>query len=413
MERVVRIAIVFLSVCAVWSPANAQDAERPPHPANAYPLRTSAFTVHSEPEWSLDVRVDPATTRVSIAGAALLRNGIVVAERLTARLLVYSIDRRLIRAIPLKSELRGTIRIDRLQRVNGDTLAVLADKAGWMLNARDTVLGTISFAGYQPPPSPRLSLMLGILSDGSSLWGVTDLARQRNPPAKRFVDSLDLVLQSPAGELRSLAQLPAMMLGTDSAGRSTQMWFYPHLAFEATREHFYYGFGDEYRMTRLNPITGEKKSWRRAWVPRKVTKSDIDEFIDGWSVIWNRGADSVSVKSEMRNAPYAEHVPAFSQFLVSTAGELWARSPNLIDAQADGELNRVPLRPSTWSVFDTEGQWLTDVSLPAGFKPTDIGPDYILGVQFGMANGRLKPREQIVALYKYARSSVGSAPNTR
>src|SRR5687767_11380806 len=125
-QLMVRFAMVFLATFVVWTPANAQDADRLPRATNAYPLRTSGFTVHAEPEWSLDLRGDTSTARVSIAGAALLRNGIVVAERLTPRLLVYSTDRRLVRAVPLKSGLTGTFRIDRLQRVDGDTLAVIA-----------------------------------------------------------------------------------------------------------------------------------------------------------------------------------------------------------------------------------------------------------------------------------------------
>jgi hypothetical protein len=404
MKRpILRFATVFFGIFAVWSSSDAQDAERLPGAKNAYPLRMSGFTVRPRPEWSLDLRGDLPAERLNIVGAALLRNGIVVAEGIAPRLLVYSADRRLVRAVPLKSASRNTVRIDHIQRVNGDTLAIIGDRAGWILNAHDTVAATFSFADYRPPPSRRMSIMLAVLSDGSSLWGVLDLARQGNPPAKRFTDSLDLFLQSPTRELRSIAQVPAMMLGTDSAGSARQMWFYPHFASGATQENFYYGFGGDYLITRLNPITGEEKSWRRAWTPRKVTKADIDEFIDGWSVSWNKGADSVAVKAAMRNAPFAEWVPAFSQFVVSTAGELWVRNANLIDAQGAGELNQVPLRASTWSVFDPEGQWLTDVTLPAGFQPTDIGSDYILGVQYGMANGLLKGREQSVVLYRYSR----------
>lgn len=194
-----------------------------------------------------------------------------------------------------------------------------------------------------------------------------------------------------------------MMLGTDSAGRATQMWFYPHFTSAASREVFYYGFGDDYLITQVNLLTGVKSSWRRAWAPRKVTREDIDQFIDGWSVTWNKGPDSSAVKAAMRNHPFAEFVPAFSQFLVSSAGEVWVRNANLIDARMAGELNQVPLSASTWSVFDIEGQWLTDVSLPAGFKPTDIGSDYILGVQVGIANGALNTRERSIVLYKYAR----------
>lgn len=393
-----------LATLTVWSSADAQNPGSRVGTDNSQPRLESGFRVGSKPEWSLDLRADLPVGRLNIVGAAKLRNGIVVAEGTTARLLLYSPDRRLVRVVQLKSTTSRTTGILGLQRVNGDTVAVLAIREGWVMNAGDTLVSSISFESNQPARG-RISTLFAVLPEGSSLWGVLDLARQSHPPAKRFTDSVDLILQSPTREMRTIRRLPAMMLGTDLAGKSTQMWFYPHLVYTATQESFYYGFGVDYLITRLNPLTGEEKSWTRRWTPRKVTRADIDEFIDGWSINWNRGSDSIAVKLAMRNHPYAESVPAFSRFLVSTAHELWVRTPNLIDAQAAGELYDVPLRSSTWSVFDKEGRWLTDVTLPLGFQPTDVGSDYILGVQFGVKDGTLAGRDRSLVLYKYSRLS--------
>jgi hypothetical protein len=392
-----------LATFTVWSSGDAQDPGSRVGTKNSKPLLRSGFRVASTPEWSLDLRADLPAGPLNIVGAARLRNGIVVVEGITGRLLFYSPDRRLVRVVPLKSTTSSTAGIFGLQRVNGDTLAVLAYREGWVMKAGDTAVSALAFAESNPPPRARISTLFAVLPDGSSLWGVLDLASQGRPPAKRFTDSVDLVLQSPTREMRTIRRVPALMLGTDSAGKSMQMWFYPHLVWGATQESVYYGFGVDYLITRLNPLTGKEESWRRAWKPRKVTRANIEEFIDGWSINWNRGADSIAVKAAMRNDPFAESVPAFSQFLVSTAQELWVRTPNLIDAQVAGELNQVPLRSSTWSVFDKEGRWLTDVSLPPGFQPTDIDSDCILGVQFGIKNGTLVGRDRSLVLYKYSR----------
>jgi hypothetical protein len=406
MKRLIlAVAMVCLATFTVWSSADAQNPGSRVGTKNSQPLLRSGFRVGSNPEWSVDLRAGLPAGPLNIVGAASLRNGIVVAEGITPRLIIYSPDLRLVRVVPLKSATARTARVLGLQRVNGDTLAILADREGWVMSAGDTLVSSLSFAESNQPWRGRVSTLLAVLPDGSSLWGVLDLARQSHPPAKRFTDSVDLILQSSTRAMRRIRRVPALMLGTDSAGKSTQMWFYPHLVWGAAQESFYYGFGADYLITRLNPLTGKEESWRRAWTPRKVTRANIDEFIDGWSINWNRGADSIAVKAAMRNAPFAESVPAFSQFLVSTTQELWVRTPNLIDAQAAGELNQVPLRSSTWSVFDKEGRWLTDVSLPPGFQPTDIGSDYILGVQFGMENGTLAGRERSLILYKYSRFS--------
>jgi hypothetical protein len=404
MKRLILAVATLLTAFAVWSPADAQNPAPNVGARNSQPLLRSAFRVGPKPEWALDLRADLPTGPVNIVGAARLTNGIVVAEGITPRLFFYSTDLRLVRVVALKSATGTTARIHGLQRVNGVTLAVMADREGWIIDTRDTLVSSFSFAESKQASRGRISTLLAVFPDGSSLWGVLGLARQSHPPAKRFTDSVDLILQTSTREMRSVRRVPAMMLGTDPAGELRLVWFYPHLVWAATQGRFYYGFGDDYLITALNPLTGEEKTWRRAWTPQKVTRANIDEFIDGWSINWNRGADSIAVKAAMRNHPFAEWVPAFSQFLVSTAHELWIRTPNLIDAQAAGELNQVPLRSSEWSVFDKEGRWLTDVSFPPGFQPTDIGSDYILGVQFGTKNGTLGRHERKLILYKYSRS---------
>lgn len=406
MKRLIlAVAMACLATFTVWSSGDAQSPSSRVGTNNSQPLLESGFRVSPKPEWSLDLRADLPAGPLNIVGAARLRNGIVVAEGITGRLFLYSPDRRLVRVVQLKSATSRTTGIVGLQRVNGDTVAVLAIGEGWVMNAGDTLVSSISFAESNQPPRGRISMLFAVLPGRSSLWGVLDLAKQAHPPAQRFTDSVDVILQTSTGEMRSIRRVPALMVGTDSAGISTQMWFSPYLVHAATHESFYYGFGVNYLITRLNPLTGEEKSWRRAWTPRKVRRADIDEFIDGWSIHWNKGADSIAVKGAMRNHPYAESVPAFSRFLVSTAQELWVRTPNLIDAQVAGELNQVPLRSSTWSVFDKEGRWVTDVSLPPGFQPTDIGSDYILGVQFGIKDGTLAGRNRSLILYKYSRLS--------
>jgi hypothetical protein len=364
----------------------------------------SGFRVNSRPEWSIDLRATLPTGALNIVGAVKSTNGIVVAEGIGQRLAFYSTDLQLARVATLKSATRRTPRISGLQRVSGDTLAVVGDREGWIINGSDTLIANFSFAEPNQR-SGRINTLLAVLRDGSSLWSVLDLSRQLRPSARRFTDSIDLIRQSSTRELKRISRLPALMLGTDSAGNPTQMWFYPHLVWAATQDRFYYGFGSDYLITLLDPVTGEQKSWRRTWTPRKVTQANIDEFIDGWSSNWNKGPDSLAVKAAMHNSPFAEFVPAFSQFLVSSAHELWVRTPDLIDAQGAGELNQVPLRSSTWSVFDKDGQWLANVSLPGGFQPTDVGSDYVLGVQFDVNNGKLSGRERHLILYRYSRLS--------
>lgn len=68
-------------------------------------------------------------------------------------------------------------------------------------------------------------------------------------------------------------------------------------------------------------------------------------------------------------ADLPEHVPVISSILGDKGGRLWVEAATWT---ADA--------PSLWSVFDSVGQWLTDVTLPRGGRVFEIGEDYILGV---------------------------------
>jgi hypothetical protein len=56
------------------------------------------------------------------------------------------------------------------------------------------------------------------------------------------------------------------------------------------------------------------------------------------------------------------------------------REAKVADAGADGQYTSPPLVTSTWNVFDAEGRWTMNVTMPARFSPMEIGSDYVLGI---------------------------------
>jgi hypothetical protein len=90
----------------------------------------------------------------------------------------------------------------------------------------------------------------------------------------------------------------------------------------------------------------------------------------------------------MREVPYAFELPAFASCLVARDGNLWVREAHLDDPITAGPLNDDPLVASKWSVFNPAGRWMSDVTMPAGFQPTDIGTDYVAG-RFRRGPGRM------------------------
>jgi hypothetical protein len=65
-----------------------------------------------------------------------------------------------------------------------------------------------------------------------------------------------------------------------------------------------------------------------------------------------------------------EHLPAFERLLVDDGGNLWVQHTSWPGASVQAE----------WDVFDGEGKMLGTVRMPAGFRATHVGADFVLGV---------------------------------
>jgi hypothetical protein len=72
----------------------------------------------------------------------------------------------------------------------------------------------------------------------------------------------------------------------------------------------------------------------------------------------------------MAELPWAETVPAFSTLATDSEGNLWVGAYEVSQSFA----------PTQWMVFNDEGEWVTEVVVPARFRLLDIGSDYLLGV---------------------------------
>ncbi|HUF51318.1 MAG TPA: 6-bladed beta-propeller [Longimicrobiales bacterium] len=80
-----------------------------------------------------------------------------------------------------------------------------------------------------------------------------------------------------------------------------------------------------------------------------------------------------SIQRLFREVPQPELLPAFSAMLVDAEDNLWVAS--WVSAFAP------PQRaPAEWYVFAADGHLLGRVDMPAGFRPLDVGTDYVLGV---------------------------------
>lgn len=74
-------------------------------------------------------------------------------------------------------------------------------------------------------------------------------------------------------------------------------------------------------------------------------------------------------EAQWEKMPRPKELPAFDAVAVDADGNLWVMEPRVL-----------PADPGSADLFDPAGKLLGKVAIPAGFSPSEIGSDYLLGV---------------------------------
>lgn len=370
------------------------------HPLHAQSSRDSAGVLiveNARPAWSDGERLSlAAKPRLMIGNAAdssysfrqvrgvmLLTDGrIAVADGASLQLRLFSSQGRFLSASAGKGNGPGQIlNMHSVRRLDGDTIAINSSLARASLySSTGQFVRTMGFSPRVVPPA-RPFLLVALLHSG--LGVVTPLPDVApHPIGARWTESLSLKLVTDSSSApRELGTVPYIEMEQVSSG-PTQIWLSSVGVFAASGDRFYAGFGDRYQI-RVYASDGKLQSIiQRAWTPTAITADDWERWVVEWSKLWVRttGAERERDIQKVRESPWAEANPAFSQFIVDRSGRLWVREAHWQDAIAAGSLDDLPAVPSVWSVFDSRGRWLGDVSMPTGFLPFEIGRDYVTGI---------------------------------
>ena len=334
--------------------------------------------------------------RVRPVGALSLNGGrTAVLDGNAPRVLYFGREGALEHTTELQAAGSGPrIRPQKLVRVAGDTIGVLAGRRAYVLGERGAILRSFDAAELRAPGMPRLRVVLALLSSGRTVLGVVEVQQQPSPGLTRWTDSMRVVVvDSTLTVANELGRWPTVYLEARD-GQPRQVWFAPHGVFGSRDTVIYYGFGSDYRIDAYAAAGRLLVSFTRPWTRVQVTPADIDAYIEGWGRNWLKGsaAEVERQKREMHGDPFFPYVPAFSELIVAANGELWVRTPNLTDAQSEGELHSVPLVPSHWSIFDPEGRWTGEATLPAFSHPRDVRDGFVLTSEAGPYAGRVLRR---------------------
>lgn len=154
---------------------------------------------------------------------------------------------------------------------------------------------------------------------------------------------------------------------------SSDAYFYGASAKQATADStLWHGLGDRFELQEI-ALDGVVRTMIRLDRPlRPVTEADLalakERFRDA-----NRRPDvdiSAFIEARLENAGHPEFFPAHFEIHVDPEGHLWVQ-----DYQPFGlTIERV------WTIFDPEGRYLGDLTLPGNFQVHHIDDRYIVGV---------------------------------
>jgi hypothetical protein len=278
---------------------------------------------------------------------------------------------------------RRQVRI--VQQARRDTIVVGTAMAGLALYADDgTPIASLQEpASTSPGIAGRMALMEVVGGDtriATFLSALGPNARSR-PVGARWTQPIPLHIVTRSNMVTPAFDSIPLVEWEQTTSNPTPPWLSPIAVFASSRDRLHAGFGDRYVIKSYGKDGRLARVVHRAWTPTPITSADWEQWLIEWSKLWikSTGAARDKEMNELRESPYAETLPAFSQFLVDHADRLWVREARWQDAIAAGSLTDTPAVESRWSVFDRTGEWLHDVSMPAGFQPFDIGADFVAG----------------------------------
>lgn len=348
-----------------------------------------------KPQLIIGNTTDSAYRFSQIRGVIRLNDGrIAVADGGSRQLRIFDARGQFVSASGGRGREPGQLQnMGLIVRLDGDTIAIDAGQSLALFSSTGQFVRSMTLprspdagaAGGRAGAGPPWLQLLAVTSKGSAL---ATAFQELNPAPRsvgsRWTESMALRLVARSGDsARKIGSFPALVFQQTPSGLGA-VWLSPVGTFAAGADRFYAGFGDRYQI-HVYADDGKLTSIiRRQWTPTPITDDDWEQWVVEWSKLWVKttGAERERAIQKVRDEPWAESNPAFSQFIVDRDGRLWVRTAHWQDAIAAGSLSDYPAVPSTWSVFDVSGRWLGDVDMPKDFKAFDIGPNYVAGVQF-------------------------------
>jgi len=133
----------------------------------------------------------------------------------------------------------------------------------------------------------------------------------------------------------------------------------------------YVGTADSFAIQIVNP-DGGRRSFGRDYPIIPMTNRMREQWVETYIRRWPAERRPALRKGLLDSDAFPSSLPAYSGFQLDHLGFVWV-SP--YDVPGRRVMDRID-----WDVFDPDGVFVASVTIPRDFRPTEIGVDYLLGV---------------------------------
>lgn len=337
---------------------------------------SESWRLDSMPDLDIGDDTDPHSLFSSIASVLTLSRGrIVVADAEAGELRIFDSTGAWKQTLGRRGEGPGEFADIRLVAADQwDTLRVVDENLGriTIFHPDTGLVRTV----LQPPGLPWAEAPIAWLDSGRWLYEGERGPSTPSPPGIWRDTSLVIItsaaMDAVIDTVGTFAGTERLILEADFQGRTLSMMaplpFGLDGSIVSDGERIAVATGEEWRVDVLDQTGIEVMSIRRP-VPRERAGAEAaDSVIQRYLQVTGEQLRPV-LEAGLRDYPARELRPAYGKAYFATDGKLWVTA-----YQYRSEL------PRAASIFDRDGVWQGDVTIPGNLVIHEIGADYVLGV---------------------------------
>ncbi len=353
------------------------------HVTISAPEDTVAWQVTAEPVLRIGTEGGDAAYQFhDIRGAVRLPDGaIVVADGSSRELRLFDCAGRFLASAGRRGGGPGEFEsIGLLGRTNADTLLVVDHSLRRVsLFLADGSFMTSANLAHDLPPHLQA---LGQLGSTSVVIGERPSRRFPTAPGSHVMrDSLDVLSVGLDGEMQvafgEFLGPETYLRASPGSNRAAPLAFGMETLFAFGTDRLFATAEDGRVIQAFSPTGDLAEVYRleRPLIP--VRRDDLDLLIEELTDRYGRGRAS-EIAPLYGEMPVPDHFPGVGGLVVDRQGYLWVQ-----------DYPRPGVQRVRWTVLSTQGQVLAGTDLPRDLRVSEIGEDYILGIQrdeFGVEN---------------------------